>query len=479
MLQNLKNENKENTKNNNDKNSNEIQDTKIKDNNTNIILPFNIGENYINDELINNLLRKSDKSNKLQFKINQSYESNSIDNVKQDIINFYLIEKEKYEEKKREIETNKNFNSSNYNTKSKISTPNYNSTKRFRPNSANKDIKNRFEKYDRERISYEVYHQYQKLNFNFSSIPFIQRMELYSLKRCLKDYKIEELTNLQSPKISEKEIIQTFNRLIEDSNRRLFKSQKISNRKNNKIIEKKGIPKEKKIYNKKKWDEIYEKRFGSKLKERNDKIEKKRKEKEEKIKKEEDTIIDNLNKKQELFNKRYGMKRNKSANNMTKSSNQSLNSNNKYYIGNRKIITNLNQRLYYNEMNKKDYYYKSFVEKAKELIDKELNNMDKKANKKLNTNINGFRKRGNRHKNRNIQKSNSVYNFSAFEEKNREEEKNNNNNFENILKEDIDLRISETSIANNSKVEITGSASINNKGRNESAEKIIDRFFEN
>ena len=173
------------------------------------------------------------------------------------------------------------------------------------------------------------------------------------------------------------------------------------------------------------------------------------------------------------------MKRNKSANNMTKSSNQSLNSNNKYYIGNRKIITNLNQRLYYNEMNKKDYYYKSFVEKAKELIDKELNNMDKKANKKLNTNINGFRKRGNRHKNRNIQKSNSVYNFSAFEEKNREEEKNNNNNFENILKEDIDLRISETSIANNSKVEITGSASINNKGRNESAEKIIDRFFEN
>ena len=116
--------------------------------------------------------------------------------------------------------------------------------------------------------------------------------------------------------------------IIEDSNRRLFKSNKISNNKNNKIIEKKGIPKEKKIYNKKKWDEIYEKRFGSKLKERNDKIEKKRKEKEAKIKKEEDTIIDNLNKKQELFNKRYGMKRNKSANNMTKSSNQSLNSNN-------------------------------------------------------------------------------------------------------------------------------------------------------
>ena len=335
------------------------------------------------------------------------------------------------------------------------------------------------------------------MNFN-SSIPFIQRMELYSLKRCLKDYKIEELTNLQSPKISEKEIVQTFNRLIEDSNRRLFKSKKISNQKNkenkdidiksnkkNNININKGNHVEKKTFSKKKWDEIYEKRFGSKLKERNDKLEQKRKEKEAEIKKEEDIIINNLNKKQEIFNKRYGMKRNNSANNLTKSSNHSLNSN-KYYIGNNKIVTNLNQRLYYNELKKKDFDYKYFLEKANELIDNCENNdnnnikRNKKGNKNLNIKINSFRKGANGVRSNNIQKSSSVYNFIDFEDKNnksnKEEEKN---NFDKIIKDDIDLRISETSIVNNSKVEITGSPSINNKGKTESAEKIIDRFFEN
>ena len=487
MLQNLYEEKKENI-NNNKTSENEEQNMGDNNNKENKIPSLFIEEKNINDDIIDNLLKKQDKNPELQFKINQQINNDSLENVKQDIINFYLIEKQKYEEKKREIETNKYYNINNYNTNSKISTPNYNKTKRTRPNSATKNIqKNRFEKYDKERISYEVYHQYQKLNFNYSSIPFIQRMELYSLKKCLKDYKIEELTNLQSPKISEKEIVQTFNRLIEDSNRRLFKSkknqkknkeEKKDNKKNNnnKIIVKKEI----KPFNKKKWDEIYEKRFGSKLKERNDKLEKKRKEKEEKIKKEEDTIIDNLNKKQELLNQKYGMKRNISANNLTKSSLHSLNGN-KYYIGNSKIVTNLNQRLYYNEINKKDIDYKTFIEKAKELLDNyEFNDKKEsngKNNKNLNIKVNSFRKRTIRNKNKKLQKNSSAYNFIDFEEKNenKEEEKN---NFDKILKEDIDLRISETSIINNSKIEITGSPNTN-KGRNESAEKIIDRFFEN
>ena len=237
MLQNLYEEKKENI-NNNKTSENEEQNMGDNNNKENKIPSLFIEEKNINDDIIDNLLKKQDKNPELQFKINQQINNDSLENVKQDIINFYLIEKQKYEEKKREIETNKYYNINNYNTNSKISTPNYNKTKRTRPNSATKNIqKNRFEKYDKERISYEVYHQYQKLNFNYSSIPFIQRMELYSLKKCLKDYKIEELTNLQSPKISEKEIVQTFNRLIEDSNRRLFKSKK--NQKKNKEEKKK------------------------------------------------------------------------------------------------------------------------------------------------------------------------------------------------------------------------------------------------
>ena len=464
MLQIKNEENKE--KINNDINSNiENNDSK---NNSNKISISESQEKNNYDEIINDLLNDN-KNEDLHFKINQSNETNSIENVKQDIINFYLIERQKYEEKKKESEKNRNNND---NIKK-----NYKSD---RPYSATRKIKkNHFEKYDKEKISYEIYHQYQKLNFNFLSIPFIQRMELYSLKKCLKDYKIEELTNLQSPKISEKEIVQTFNRLIEDSNRRLCKSKKVLNKKepkemkiNNKKKEKKEI---KKSFSKKKWDEIYEKRFKSKLKERNNKLEKKRKEQEEKIKKEEDSIINNLNKQQALFSKRYGIKRNNSENNIIKFSTHSLNCN-KYYIGNSKIVTNLNQRLYYNEIKKKDIYYKSFLEKAHELLDD--NEYDRK-NIKSGNKKNCFRKRTKAEKKKDNRKKNVVYNFIDFDEnKDKKEEEKNNNNFNKIIKDlKDDSRLSETSMVHNSKIEITYTGSANNQ-KNESAEKIIDGFFE-
>ena len=508
MLQNKQNENKENINLNVKLNyNNEKQDVKNKDDNIAKNENLNSAEKkQIKNGIIDSLLNNPDENTELKFKIN---ETNSIEDIKQDIINFYLIEKQKNEEKKKEKDLIK---SHNCDTNNKINNKTiYNTnTKGRRPNSTNKKLKNnRFEKYDKERISYEIYHEYQKLNFNFKTIPFIQRMELYSLKRCLKDYKVEELAHQQSPKIPEKEKIQTFNRLIEDSNRRLFKTKKnerkkINEEKNiktkeisvinnkNKNSEKKEILKEKKVFNKKKWDEIYEKRFSSKLKERNDKLEKLRKQKEEKIKKEEDKIIDNLNKKQEIFNQRYGMKRNKSAHHLTKSSNNKLNKNeNKYYIGNSKIVTNLNQRLYYNEMTKKDLGYKSFLEKANRLMDtcefKDINNKnnknDKKWNKSLDIKINCFRKGAKKIKRKNLIKSSSAYIFIDSEEKNpikEEEEEKNNNNFDKIIKDEIDLKINETSIMNNSKSEINGSGSIsNNNAKNDSAEKIIDIFFYN
>ena len=484
MLQ-IKNEEIQKIINNNINSNNENLDTKINNKNCNVISVSESHEKSKNkdDEIIDNLLSNINKNDDLQFKINQSSENNSFENVRQDIINFYLIEKQKYEEKKKEIETNKTNKTHNYKIKNN-STTNHNRT---RPHSAfrkaNKN-KNHFEKYDKEKISYEIYHQYQKLNFNFLSIPFIQRMELYSLKKCLKDYKVEELTNLKSPKISEKEIVQTFNRLIEDSNRRLCRSKNIMSQEelneikvNNKNNDKKNLKKKesKKSFSKKKWDEIYEKRFVSKEKERNSRLEEKRKEKEEKIKEEEDNIINNLNKKEESFNKRYCVKRNNSENNLMKYSTNSLN-NNKYYIGNSKIVTNLNQRLYYNEIKKKDIYYKSFLEKAHELLDD--NEYDSK-NIKSGNKKNCFRKRTKAEKKKDNQKKNVVYNFIDFDEnKDKKEEEKNNNNFNKIIKDlKDDSRLSETSMVHNSKIEITYTGSANNQ-KNESAEKIIDGFFE-
>ena len=473
---------------------------------------------------------------------NNSNNIKELENVKQEIINFYLIEQRKNEEKKREIELKKNLN---------------NNIKRNKNiNSKSKD-KNRFEKYDKERLSYEIYHQYQKLNFDYKKIPFVPRMELYALKKCLKDYKIEELTNIKSPKMSEKKIIHAFNRLIDDSNRRNLKlinnNNETHNNKNNKnkknnnkenekakiqknkkntkikntnnikennnnqnVIKKNPNNKVNKSFDKKKWDEIYERRFSSKLKERNEKLEKLRQEKEEKIKREEDLIIDNLNKKQDLINQKYGLKRSNSANNILKTKNDSYNNINKYYIGNNKMITNLNQRLYYNELNKKDINYITFMEKAQELLNDNNNDFfyyygkDEKNNN-LNSNVkntknikipNTFRVCANGIKNKKMVKSNSVYNFKDYldsnENKNDEIKKTNNNIYKLINDNDIndiinnknenkynnhkfyEIKINKDNNTNNTKSDdIQDLVNYNNnKENNNNAERIIDRFFE-
>ena len=549
---------------NNGQNINEInkpkkEEIKLKnlDNNTLIYSDLSTKSRKINDNIIYNLLNHNNNNNREpQLKISQTTNLGSIENVKQDIINFYLIEQKKTEEKKREIEINRNMNI------------NLNMYLKKDRNSNKPKEKNRFEKYDKEKLSYEIYHQYQKLSFEKEKLPFVQRMQLYALKKSFRDYKIEELTNIKSPKISEKKIINTFNRLIEDSNRRnlkLLKNNSNSNQNNNNIqkknnniknkniaknkanqnkefikdknnnnvnnksndnlnnnknnpnnnvIKKKPIYKTNKSFDKQKWDEIYERRFSSKLKERNEKLEKMRQEKEEKIKKEEDTIIDNLNKKQILINQKYGMKRSHSVNDITKDKNKRYNSiSNKYYIGNNSMINIINQRLYYNEVNKKDIDYQTFMEKAQELLNdnnndyfyyygkEEIKNNCKNEGKKNAKKNNIFRTCTALAKNKKITKSNSVYNFRELSESDRDieskkDEENkkynyirikqnsknvdNGTNFQNHKFNGIKIDGSNNYI-NNTKsdfLDLVNCNSINNKEKNSSAEIIIDRFFE-
>ena len=529
-----------------------LQFLKNKDNNTIINSNSSSNSKRINDNIILNLLNQNNNINnskESELKMDHSTDINSIENVKQDIINFYLIEQKKIEEKKKELELNRNLNMR---------------AKKNKNNNRKSKEKNRFEKYDKEKLSYEIYHQYQKLNFEKEKLPFLERMQLYALKKCLQDYKIEELTNIKSPKISEKKIIHTFNRLIEDSNRRNFKvlkkntnennkkvlknkykennkniqtnkikqsneNYKSNNNKNNKkenninnnlnnpnknTIKKKQNYKMNKSFDKQKWDEIYERRFSSKLKERNEKLEKMRQEKEEKKKKEEDTIIDNLNKKQNLITQKYGLKRSHSVNDLSKGNNN-YNINNKYYIGNNKMITNINQRLYYNELNKKDIDYKTFMEKAQELLSDNNNDYfyyygrEEKNNDEGKKNIkkNGFRTSAAGPKNKKMVKSNSVYNFKDYLDSNNEnkkEEENKNNKSIKIINGKIndiynnvdngnnignnnyklsEIKNSGENNADNSKSDFidlinVNSININKKDKNNSAEKIINRFFE-
>ncbi len=310
---------------------------------------------------------------------------------------------------------------------------------------------------------------------------------------------------MKSPKISEEKKIHTFNRLIEDSNRRtfnLYQKKPIQNKKNksnnnnkkpittkNKNIKNKKniIKKVNKSFDKKKWDEIYERRFSSKLKERNEKLEKLRQEKEDKKKKEEDLIIDNLNKKQILINKKYGMKRSNSVNNLAKTKNNSFNS--KYYMENNKVINNLNQRLYYNELNKKDIDYKTFMDKAQELLSDSnsdyfyyLGRHEKngKEGKKYHKKTNVFRTGYNLPKNKKLIKSNSVYTFKdCFDSNNNENKQNDEKNYK-IIKGILNNndKNNNIDISKSDNQDLVNMNSIS-KEKNNSAEKIIDRFFEN
>ncbi len=73
---------------------------------------------------------------------------------------------------------------------------------------------------------------------------------------------------------------------------------------------------------------------------------------------------------------------------------------------------------------------------------------------------------------------NKIEQNNINENKDKKEEEKNNNNFNKIIKDlKDDSRLSETSMVHNSKIEITYTGSANNQ-KNESAEKIIDGFFE-
>ena len=456
---------------------------------------YNSSTNHKNLNMKNT---KNSNSKDLDFRISKSMDFNNMENIKQDIINFYLIKKQKDKEKNK---SNKNKNNNHLKKNSKIKM---------------EKEKNRFEKYDKEKISYEIYHQYQSIHFD-KQIPFLERMDLYNLKKILKDYKVEELTKLQSPKTSNKKAINTFNRLIEDSNRRIINSYQKNENKN--VIEKKKINRVSKSFDKKKWNEIYEKRFNSKLKERNEKLEKMREERENEKKREEDLIIENLNKKQILLNQRYGYKRSKSVTNLrknSKSKDNNNNNNNNNIIGNSKLIDSLNKRLYYNEINKKDIDYKTFMDKAKEIINDNNNNnvfisfgKQRKNNYifnedrlKYNGKKNAFRTNSSVANNKKVLNSNCIYNFRENDIANEKDNKNNhyiklinnkneNSNFdkdkentkniENHKYNEINEKKNCLNSVSNSKIETYGELNlndINNKERPSNAEKIINKFFE-
>ena len=144
-------------------------------------------------------------------------------------------------------------------------------------------IKNKYNKYNTQELIYQIENEYSKIQFNNEN-DFIKRMENYTSKKILQEKKVNEMLNKQKPKINEKKLVETFNRLIEDSNRRNEERIKKSKITSDDIIMNdieenlKKSKSHKQIITKKYWDQIYEKRFKEKLNYYKNNLNKKKKE---------------------------------------------------------------------------------------------------------------------------------------------------------------------------------------------------------
>ena len=312
-----------------DNQNNNVSIKKIKALSLNIIYPntknnnmktcYNKTVSFKNDLKYKNSITTSNNGKyKSKRKLVTSLSSDYLKEIQKEIITLCNLVKDKKRKNDKKISS------------SEISTQNH--TK------SNKYNEKKYEIYDKENLAYEIYHDYKKLNFNDKKIPFLKRMELYSIKRNLKEEKINELLNLRSPKISEKKRRKTFNNLIKDI--KIRKEKRAKREINSKLNEKK------KKMNQKKINEIVKRLYTSK---KNLKAKKNIK---TDVEKEAETI-DNKN----ITKEKKKLSKSISHNNF-------------------KIIEKLNQRLYYKYMNEKDLTYKLFLGKVDELLKNKNNSND-------------------------------------------------------------------------------------------------------
>ena len=267
---------------------------------------------------------KNNINNKVERKLMSALSSSQLVNIKNDIYAIYTMAEQK------------KFKSS------------INNTKKSKNEKKNNNCENKYEIYNKDNLAYQIYHDYQKLHFNDENLNFLERMELYGLKKSLKDIKINEYINIKSPKLPEKERKKIFDSLINDCTLRKKKKEKLNQ----------NIFKINQKVNKKRMEEIVNRLYNAK------KIKKIKIHNEKEI----SVKINPLDK--EVINN----KKNKKANVQNIKTINKCNS-----TKNMNKIYELNRRLYYNEINKKDIQYKMYLQKVNELLGinniKIINNM--------------------------------------------------------------------------------------------------------
>jgi hypothetical protein len=149
-----------------------------------------------------------------------------------------------------------------------------------------------YEKFDLKSLEYELIKEYVHTKIPLKE-SFMQRMLFDVFKRQTKDKRLKNVIEKNKLKLSEFERVQAFNRLIEDANRRLEACEKLDTMKTNLATD--GSVR--RSCNYKEWKSIYEERFSSYKKSKEEILQKKIIQKEKEMKDEEDKIIDELNSK--------------------------------------------------------------------------------------------------------------------------------------------------------------------------------------
>ena len=259
-----------------------------------------------------NISEKSRKINIIDFKkFRDKRMANSSDNRKKLINNSQSNSKNK--SSKKENKNKKELNVKiipNHVLETEIDSALKNKILQIKIPKSNSPIKDKFEKFNTEQMRYDLMKEYSNIKPNKEN-GFFSRMQFYSLKRKRKQEKINKLIELNKYKLTEEEREKTFNRLIDDANRRILNKNKISEEEEKMKEEEMRINSEYRRYNNKEWNKIYNERFKEFEEYKRKKLEIEReKEKIEKMIEEEKSNLNANPKKQIIIYKNHEMDKN-------------------------------------------------------------------------------------------------------------------------------------------------------------------------
>ena len=151
-----------------------------------------------------------------------------------------------------------------------------------------------FTKYDYKSIEYSID---KKLGCMFlhKEKPFIERMNYDVQRRQTKNSKRIQLLHTQRPTLPECERTQSFNRLIEDANRRREKQETLKEQNNVQQQQQQQVNQTSKKFTPQQWNQVYNERFIQFKVKQEEKLDKMIIQKEKIEKKEEEVIVETIN----------------------------------------------------------------------------------------------------------------------------------------------------------------------------------------